>query len=946
VAQSMRGVRRRWAIITVAAVIVLAFLLSGLSGFYVDILWFREVQFSSVFWSVFWSKLVLGLIFGFAFFVLLLVNLIIARRITPRFRFPSPEQEVIERYRAAFEPYARYLIPGFAAMIALFVGIAATQQWQTFLLWRSVGSVNFGAAHADRLFHRDPSFYIFVLPFQKYVQGWLFSALVGVLVIVVVAHYLSGNIRTQGAGERVTPAVRAHISVLLGLIVLVKAWGYYLGRFDLLVSPRGVVTGASYTDIHAQLPALKLLVFIALACAILFFVNVRYRIWALPAIGLGLLALTSIVAGAIVPASVQRFQVAPQELQKETRYIDRNIESTRFAYGIDVPPTSTTPVSDLTADQVTANSATVANIRLWNPVILRQTYEAVQRIQRYYEFSDVDVDRYTIQGQERMVMLSAREVSQTGIPGVRTWQNVHLTYTHGYGAVASTVNTATSSGAPDFVLQDIPPAPGAQIPLDPSTGAQVYYGERADIPYVVSDSNQKELNYPDPGGHTVFTQYHGKGGIAVGGFFRRLAFAYRYRDFNLLISNLIGSDSKIMINRDIKTRIQKAAPFLKYDADPYAAIVGGHLFYIWDAYTTTDLYPYSQRVGLSSVTNRDLSGRINYIRNSVKAVVNAYDGSVRFYVVDPTDPLIQVWQAAFPKLFTDVSQAPAELVAHFRYPEDLLQTQAYEFARYHVTDTPTFFNNAERWDVPAALPTGVGVNSVASGTLRPYYVLLKLPGTTEEQFVLFQPFTPFGRQNQMIAYMTAGSDGDQYGKLKAFQFPPGENLDGPSQVRSLVNQDPNVSPQISLLSQKGSDVLFGDLLVVPIDQSFLYVQPIFVISSGNPIPQLKRVVVVHGGNATIANSLSDAIAASFGQTPVQPPTGGGGPPPTGQLGQLLAQAQQDFDAAEAALKNGDLATYQKEIEAGIALVNQASQLSASPSPTPTPTPTPSVSPSG
>ena len=288
----------------------------------------------------------------------------------------------------------------------------------------------------------------------------------------------------------------------------------------------------------------------------------------------------------------------------------------------------------------------MANIRLWNPVILRQTYEAVQRIQRYYEFSDVDVDRYTIQGQERMVMLSAREVSQTGIPGVRTWQNVHLTYTHGYGAVASTVNTATSSGAPDFVLQDIPPAPGAQIPLDPSTGAQVYYGERADIPYVVSDSNQKELNYPNPGGQTVFTQYHGKGGISVGGFFRRLAFAYRYRDFNLLISNLIGSDSKIMINRDIKTRIQKAAPFLKYDADPYAAIVGGHLFYIWDAYTTTDLYPYSQRVGLSSVTNRDLSGRINYIRNSVKAVVNAYDGSVRFYVVDPTDPLIQVSRRA------------------------------------------------------------------------------------------------------------------------------------------------------------------------------------------------------------------------------------------------------------------------------------------------------------
>ncbi len=333
-AQSMRTVRRRWVILVVAAVILVAIILSALSGFYVDVLWFREVHFSGVFWSIFWSKLVLGLIFGALFFVLLLINLLITRRITPRFRLPSPEQELIERYRQAFEPYARLLIPGFAAVIALFVGIAASAQWQTFMLWRSVGSVHFPAVRADPIFHRDPSFFIFVLPFQKFVQGWLFSSLVGILVIVVVAHYLSGNIRTQGVGERVTPAVRAHVSVLLGLIVLVKAWGYYLGKFDLLVSPRGVVTGAGYTDIHAQLPALKLLVFIAIACALLFLVNVRFRIWALPAIGIGLLVLTSIVAGAIVPAAVQRFQVAPQELQKESTYISRDISATRFAYGL------------------------------------------------------------------------------------------------------------------------------------------------------------------------------------------------------------------------------------------------------------------------------------------------------------------------------------------------------------------------------------------------------------------------------------------------------------------------------------------------------------------------------------------------------------------------------------------------------------------------------------
>jgi len=944
----MRTVRRRWVILVVAAVILVAIILSALSGFYVDVLWFREVHFSGVFWSIFWSKLVLGLIFGALFFVLLLINLLITRRITPRFRLPSPEQELIERYRQAFEPYARLLIPGFAAVIALFVGIAASAQWQTFMLWRSVGSVHFPAVRADPIFHRDPSFFIFVLPFQKFVQGWLFSSLVGILVIVVVAHYLSGNIRTQGVGERVTPAVRAHVSVLLGLIVLVKAWGYYLGKFDLLVSPRGVVTGAGYTDIHAQLPALKLLVFIAIACALLFLVNVRFRIWALPAIGIGLLVLTSIVAGAIVPAAVQRFQVAPQELQKESTYISRDISATRFAYGLSrINLNGASPANDVTTSQVQSNDATVTNIRLWSPGILGQTYQALQRIQPYYEFADVDVDRYPIGGAERLVMASAREVSQSHIPGTPGWQQIHLIYTHGYGAVASKVNTSGQGGAPDFLLRDIPPARGSPIPLAHGQGSELYYGELSDVPYVVVDTKQAELDYPNPNGPgSVSTTYAGKGGIPIGSFFRKLVFGYHYRDFNLMISGLIDSNSKILIYRDVATRIQKAAPFLTYDGDPYAAIVGGHLFYIWDAYTTTDLYPYSQRINLPGVTNRDLSGRINYIRNSVKAVMNAYDGTIRFYVSDPSDPLIQVWMRAFPHLFTNVSEAPAELRAHFRYPEDLLQVQASEFGRYHVTDAATFFNNAERWAVPDALPSEPNPRTQAAGTLRPYYVILKLPGKPDEEFVLFEPFTPFNRQN-MVSYLAASSDPADYGQLTAFQFPAGENVLGPQQVRNLISQDPDVSSQITLLNREGSQVNFGDLLIVPIENSFLYVQPIFVTASGaNPIPELKRVVVVHGGNATIATSLADAISMSFGQQPTPTPTPTPGPPPTTQVGQLLAEAQQHFQAAETALKNGDLATYQKEIEAGISLVSQAEQLSASPSPTPTPTPTPSASPTG
>jgi uncharacterized membrane protein (UPF0182 family) len=940
VAQTITRTRRRVVILVVAAVVVLAIILSGLSGFYVDLLWFREVHFSGVFWSVFWAKVLLGLVFGALFFVLLLSNLVIVRRLTPRFRPFSQEQELMERYRAAFEPYARWIILGFSALIAFFVGISASGQWQTYLLWRSVGRVTFG--QLDPLFHRDPSFYIFVLPFQKFLQGWLFAALVGITVIVAIAHYLTGGIRLQTPGEKVTPQVRGHISVLLGLIVLVKAWGYYLGKFDLLTSSRGVVTGASYTDIHAQLPALRLLVFIAIACAILFLVNVRYRIWALPVLGLGLLVLVSIVAGAAVPASVQRFSVGPQELQKETKYINRNINGTRYAFGIDVNPTSISPAADLTADQVNTNTATVNNIRLWSPAILQQTLQALQRIQPYYEFNDVDVDRYPVNGDSRVVMVSVREVSQNGIPGGAGWQSAHLIYTHGYGAVATVVNTADASGAPVFLLQNIPPI-GSAIPLQaipPSDhGSQVYYGELADVPYVVSDTKQQELNFvSSQGSGTVNTTYQGRGGIPIGSFFRRLIFAYHYRDFNLLISGLIDKNSKILINRDITDRVQKAAPFLKYDGDPYAAIVDGRLVYIWDAYTTTDLYPYSQRISLANATNNDLSGTANYIRNSVKVVVDAYDGTVKFYVVDPNDPLIKVWRNAFPHLFTPVSRASPDLLAHFRYPEDLLQVQASQYARYHVTDAPTFFNNGRRWAVPGALPnTATGT---AGGTLRPYYVEMKSPGTASEQFSLFEPLVPSGRQN-MVAYMSGGSDPGQYGKLTVFQFPSGENVLGPTQARSLIQQDPTVSPQISLLGQKGSEVQFGDLIIVPIENSFLYVQPIFVVQAGQqglPIPQLKRVVVVHGDTVSIASSLTDALATSFGQAPPTPEA----PPPTGsKVAQLLQQALAHFQAAQAALTRGDLATYQREINLARQLVQQASELAAKPGASPSPSPSPS-----
>jgi uncharacterized protein len=941
-AQSGLQLRRRWVFGAIAVVVFLGIALSSLSGFYVDLLWFREVDFGGVFWSVYWSKVVLGVIFGTVFFLLLAANLFIARRFTPRFRPFSPEQEVIERYRMAFEPYARPIILGFSAIIALFVGIAASAQWQTFLLWKSAGSVGFG--QMDPLFHRDPSFYIFILPFQKFVQGWLFSALVGVTVITAIAHYLSGGIRLQSVGEKVTPQVKAHLSVLLGFIVLVKSWGYFLGKFDLLVSPRGVVTGASYTDVHAQLPALRVLTFIAIACAILFLVNIRFRGWALPGFGVGLLILASIVVGGIVPAFVQRFRVTPQELQRETPFIERNISATRFAFDIGLEPQAVRPSSTLTPEDIEANEATVSNIRLWRPGVIIQTYQALQRIQPYYEFEDVDVDRYPIEGERRLVMLSAREVRQAGIPGTAGWQQRHLVYTHGYGAVASRVNSADASGAPTFVLRDIPPVgSGVELQRPPEDqGAQVYYGENANVPYVVVGTGQQELNYPDPGGGGfVPTTYRGKGGIQMRGYLRRLLFAYKYRDVNLLISGLIHSDSRILINRDLKSRVRKAAPFLRYDGDPYAAVVDGRIVWIWDAYTTTDLYPYSSRINLSAATNGDLGGIANYMRNSVKAVVDAYDGTLTFYVVDPEDPIIQLWQRAFPDLFTPMTEAPANLVAHFRYPENLMQVQAFQYGRYHVTNVPAFFNNSERWAVPPALPGQVQEKS--QGSLRPYYVLTKLPGNDDEQFVLFMPLTPTNRPN-MVAYMTGGSDPGEYGRMRVFEFPTGVNIDGPAQVRSQINQDATVSQQITLLSQRESQVLYGDLIVVPLEDSFLYVQPLFVtaVTGQTPIPELKRVIIVKDGEVNLGNTLPEALAAAFGEAQ-PPPAGGGGPPPTGDVARLLQEALTHFQLAQQALQNQDLATYQAEVNKARDLIQQAAQL-ANQTPGPSPSPSPTASP--
>jgi uncharacterized protein len=939
--------RRRWPWIVGVALVLAFVVLSFLSSFYVDVLWYREVGLSEVFWTRLAAQAGLAAAFFAMFFVLLIVNLWVTRRLAPTVIALTPEQEIVERFRESIEPYLRIALPIGAGVLALFVGLAASSHWEEFLLWRSSGGISFGAP--EQVFGRDPAFYVFALPWWKYVQSWLFAALIGITVIVAIGHFLQGGIRPQAVGlsDKVDPQVRAHLSVLLGLVLLAKAWGYWLGRFDLLTSERGYVHGASYTDVNAQLPALTLLTIVALLCAALFFVNARYRAWSLPIIAVGLLLLVSILLGAAYPAFIQSFRVNPNEQQREEIYIARNIEATRRAFGLDTielrSMTEFDPV--VSADDIEANEATVSNIRLWRPSVLKENFRAVQRIRQYYEFADVDVDRYEVDGERRVLMVSGREVSHAGISSAaRTWQNLHLVYTHGYGSVAAQVNEVTSDGAPLLTLEDIPAVgePETQQP-------RIYFGEIDDEEFVVVRSQTQELDYEGATADRPFT-YDGDGGIDVGGTFRRALLAWRFRDPNILISGQITADSRVLMNRHIAERAAVPLPFLTFDHDPYLAITDDGYQWIWDAYTTSSAFPYAQSVDLNDVTAGLLEPQeVNYMRNSVKAVVDAYDGTVTYYA-DLDEPIMQAWARAFPGVFTSIDDASPELRAHFRYPENLFQTQAFQFANYHVQDPAAFYRKQDFWQVPddptleQAPPGQSPATPAASGReLLPNYQLLKLPGQSEEQFHLTIPFEPENRLN-MVGWMAANSDPENYGDLVAFTLPPGRDVDGPGLVFSRVNSDEEFSEVRTLLDNAGSSVRFGDLLTIPIEDSILYVLPVYVRAAGeSAVPELELVLVVNGSTVTLAETLDEAIEAATGA--VTGGDGGGGEePPTGgtteeQIQQLLEQAVQHFQAADEALRAGDLATYEAELEEAQALVEEANRLAGrttEPSPSPIP----------
>jgi uncharacterized membrane protein (UPF0182 family) len=945
---------RRWTLAVLLLAFVLLAAIGSLSSWYTDLLWFREVDKTSVFWGQIRAKVILGLLAGVGSGLIVGVNLWLVERLSPRYAM-SVAGRPQERIQQVLAPYLRPLRIGVAAFLGLVVGLQASSSWQTFLMWRNAVPFN----ERDPQFHRDIGFYVFQLPFLQAVFGWLFTTLVLALLLSAAGHYLLGGIRPQVRKDRIAGATQSHLTILLGLIVALKAWGYWLNKYQLVYSTRGAVTGATYTDVKVQIPAFEVLFWVALICAVLFFWGVRSRGIAVPLFSIVLLAGVSVIMGGITPAVFQRFRVAPQELQRERPYIQRNIDATRKAFGLD--RIQTKPFADgtqLSAQDVDANKSTVDNIRLWDPEVLKPSIKNLQAIAQYYSFSDVDVDRYQVDGQLRQVMISVREVDPTLLSqGAKTWQNLHLAYTHGYGVVATQVNTAAKQGQPDFIVSDFDQA-RAKIPV---TQPRVYFGEppEAGPDYVVVDTKQPEVDRPTPTGDTQTSSYDGDGGVQLSSMARRLAFALRFRDVNLLISGNITSQSRLMFNRDVRERVEKVAPFLQWDGDPYSVVIDGRIMFVRDGYTTTDDYPYVQRVDLGDAARQDQSnaggvhGSGNYIRNSVKAVVDAYTGKVSLYAFDESDPILQTWRKAFPNLFAPKSSMPAALQAHLRYPEDLFSIQTDRFTLYHLTTADELYSRKDLWALPedrsgeiqsqqqqqAQNPVAALAPPSNAGLMRPYYLLTQLPGQTKPGFSLVMPFTPNNKQN-MVAYMAVGSDyPNDYGEMTQFSLDPSRTIDGPTQVNSRILANPTVASQLSLLNQQGSKVILGNLLIVPVKESLLYVQPIFVQSAGasasantNTIPLLEKVAVVLNTDVGYADTLSEAISAVV--TGTSPPSGNQPPsntpaPPTPPPGasasvqQLLQRANQEYTAAQQALQKGDLAGYQQHVDEMGKLLQQA-----------------------
>jgi len=867
---------------------------------YTDYLWFQEVKLTSVFTTILWTRAALALVAGLIFAAFVYVNLLLAARSTSGDVLVELDDPFGLPSRLIIEPlFKRFLLPG-ALLLGFLAASSASGQWEVLLRYLNAQPFNV----QDPLFGRDISFYVFRLPVLTTIYGWLMVALGLTFLAVVVTSVLHRGIQITPRGPRISARARAHLLTLGALFFLVKAGGYHLDTYELLLSPRGVLFGAGYSDINANLPALRVLTILSLGCAAVCIWQIGRRKVRPLLIAVGALVAAHVIGLGIYPTILQRFKVVPNELVAERPYIEHSIKYTRLAYGLDRIEEQEFPAEEtLRAEDLQRNDPTIKNIRLWDHRPLLETYGQLQEIRPYYKFVDVDNDRYLVDGQLRQVMLSPRELSYRNLPS-RVWINERLTYTHGIGMVLGPVNRITGEGLPDFWIKDIPPVSTGPIKI---TRPEIYYGE---IPndYVFVKTRAQELDYP-AGDKNVYTNYAGTGGVPVQSFLRKVLFALRFGDVRILLSNDIVADSRVMYYRQVEERVKKAAPFVRFDRDPYLVIKqDGRLVWIIDGYTTTNRFPYSEPV----------RGLGNYIRNSVKAVVDAYDGSLVFYLSEPDDPVVKAYGRAFPVLFQPLSAMPADLRAHIRYPQGLFAIQARMFATYHMRDPQVFYNKEDLWSIPKRSVAG------QERDMEPYYTIMRLPGEKSEEFILLSPFNP-SRKDNMIAWLAARSDGAHYGKLIVYIFPKQKLIYGPRQIEARIEQDAFISQQLTLWSQAGSQVMRESILAIPIEKSLLYVQPLYLAATKGSIPQLKRVIVAFGDQIAMEESLEASLTNIFGaparrpvvaraEAQAGPAAAPAGPTRGPGLRGLVDQALQQYSRAQDHLRQGNFAAYGEELK--------------------------------
>jgi uncharacterized protein len=892
-------------------------LLAIVGDFLVDWMWFSAVGYSQVFWTSIGAKAGVFSVVLATTAVIVWMNARLALHFTrrQRARFPAafdwkfatttPPPDLFEFMRNRL-PWS-LTIGGSVGLVALLVASWELGNWSVILQF--LYHLPYGAN--DPLYDKDIGFYLFSLPAYIAVKNWALLTLFVSALFAVMVYWVHGDIEYQAQRWSISPTAIAHGSALLGCFLAVKAWSFYLDRYLLLYGDNGVVVGASYTDVHVELPILWLLVGLSVVAALAAWANLWARTYRLPTAAMLLVFGGAFLLSGVVPTLFQRLYVKPNELELERPYIERSIHLTREAYSFERIAAKPFPAEqNLTSRTLEANKATVENIRLWDWQPLADTYAQLQEIRTYYKLRDLDVDRYWLHGDYQSVMISARELKSSLLPpNAQTWVNLHVLFTHGNGAVMSPVTQKSAEGLPLLYLRDIPPvADGGPEIREP----RIYYGQEKSE-YVIVKGITPEFDYPK-GKENVYAAYDGAGGIPLRGMVRKVIFAHHFNDMNLLLSNYITDDSRIMIRRNIQERVRTIAPFLSLDRDPYLVVSEGRMFWMQDVYTTSKYFPSAQPApGLT----------LNYIRNSAKAVIDAYNGSVDFYLMDQTDPIAATYQRIFPGLFKPFAVMPPDLQKHIRYPEDLFLIQAQLYQTYHMAAADVFYNREDLWQFPRQ-PAGDGVSPMV-----PYYIVMRLPGETQAEFFIMIPMVPSRRDN-MIAWLAARCDAPDYGKLIAYEFPKEKLVYGPFQIEARIHQNTEISQQISLWNQMGSRVIRGNLLVIPIENSILYVSPLYLRADQGHLPELKRVIAAYGEHVVMKETLAEALSALFIETGAAPATPDAATETSG-AGSAAKRAQEALDRYNQAmeqLKSGDWAGFGKQIDAMRGLLEDINRQSA------------------